>query len=289
MATIRAIAAWFTARRLVVAGVMIGWVLLVIVGAGRTPTADPLIGIPDLGNVFLVALGVYAVLAVTLLVFFRPARAPARQRKTRGLKSLLLVTLFFVVLASVFPPVELTEEPTPTGEESSVSQESGEVVGVVSGPPEVSGSDIAVLTLILLIAAAVLVRSRSRYAAPSVDSEELQEDIFESDLGLAFDEAAVHLRTDGDPRMSVMAAYASLEDALAQNGHFRDPAQTPSEFLADVLAALPSLAGPAAQLGHLYELARFSRQVITQVDRDQAADALAAARLRLFDPVGVSP
>ena len=58
MAMMRAIAAWFTVRRRVVTAFLLGWVVLVIIGAGRSPPAGQLIVVPDLGNVFLTAFGV---------------------------------------------------------------------------------------------------------------------------------------------------------------------------------------------------------------------------------------
>ena len=78
MAMVRAIAAWSTVRRRVVAAFLLGWVVLVIVGAGRAPAAGQSIVVPDLGNVFLAALGVYAVLAFVMLLYLRPRSWAAR-------------------------------------------------------------------------------------------------------------------------------------------------------------------------------------------------------------------
>ena len=289
MAMMRAIATWFTVRRLVVTAFLLGWVVLVIVGAGRAPAADQLIVVPDLGNVVLAALGVYAVLAFVMLLYLRPTRTHVRSRKTRGIRTLLVITIFLVVLAIVFPPTELSEveeEPEP---EPTVTQQVDDVAIVDDDRPGASSTDIAALALILLVIAAVLVRNRRRTASPGTNVEDIPDEALEAEIGSAFEQATDHLLLESDPRKAVMVAYASLEQALVKNGYLRDPAQTPTEYLASVLAAMPSLAGPAVRLAHLYELARFSDHAITNDDRDRAADALAQARLDLGSSIGVTP
>ncbi len=289
MAMMRAIAAWFTARRRVVTAFLIGWVVLVIVGAGCAPAADQLIVVPDLGNVFLTALGVYAVLAFVMLLYLRPTRTPVRSRKTRGLPTLLLVTVFLVALAIVFPPAELPEEKAPPEPEPAVTQQAADLAVVDDERPGATSTDIAALALILLIVAAVLVRNRRRAASPGTKAEDIPEEALEADIGSAFEQATDHLQLESDPRKAVMVAYASLERVLVESGHLRDPALTPTEYLASVLAAMPALAGHAIRLGHLYGLARFSDHAITNDDRDRAADALAQTRLDLASSIGVTP
>ena len=288
MAMMRAIAAWFTARRRVVTAFLIGWVVIVIVGAGRAPAADQLIVVPDLGNVVLAALGVYAVLAFVMLLYLRPTRTPVRSRKTRGLPTLLLVTVFLVALAIVFPPAELSEEEAPP-EPEAVTQQAADVAVVDDERPGATSTDIAALALILLIVAAVLVRNRRRTVSSGTKAEDIPEEALEADIGSAFEQATDHLQLESDPRKAVMVAYASLERALVESGHLRDPALTPTEYLASVLVAIPALAGPAVRLGHLYELARFSDHAITNDDRDRAVDALAQTRLDLASSKGITP
>jgi hypothetical protein len=48
--------------------------------------------------------------------------------------------------------------------------------------------------------------------------------------------------------------------------------------MARVLADIPVLAIPAMRLGNLYQVARFSREVITEEQRHDAARALDQAR-----------
>ena len=288
MATMRAIAAWFTARRRVVTAFLLGWVVLVIVGAGRASDADQLILLPDLGNVLLTALGVYAVLAFVMLLFLRPTPTRARSRATRGIRTLLLVTILLVALAIVFPPTELSEEESPPQPEGAVTQQAADAAEVEDEQPGATSTDVAALALILLIVVAVLVRSRRRTGSSGTNVEDVPDEAAEADISLAFKQATDHLQFESDPRKAVMVAYASLERALVERGYLRDPAQTPTEYLASVLAAMPALAGPAVRLGHLYELARFSDKPITNDDRDRAVDALARVRHDLASSIGVT-
>ena len=289
MAMMRAIAAWFTVRRRVVSAFLLGWVVLVIVGAGRSSAGDQLIVVPDLGNVFLTALGVYAVLAFVMLLYLRPTRTRVRSRETRGLGTLLLITVFLVALAIVFPPAELSEEEVQPEPEAAVTQQVDDVAIVDDDRAGATSTDIAALALILLIIAAVLVRNRRRSASPGTNVEDIPDEALEAEIGSAFEQATDHLLLETDPRKAVMVAYASLEQALVKSGYLRDPALTPTEYLASVLAAMPSLAGPAVRLAHLYEIARFSDHAITNDDRDRAADALTQARLDLAGSIGVTP
>jgi hypothetical protein len=288
MAMMRAIAAWFTARHLVVTAFLLGWVLLIVVGAGRTSDADQLVVLPDLGDVFLTALGVYAVLAFVLLLFLRPTPTPARSRATRGIRTLLLVTIFLVALAIVFPPTELSEEESPPQAEGAVTQPAAVAADVDDEQSGATSTDVAALALILLIVVAVLVRSRRRTGLSGTNVEDVPDEAAEADISLALKQATDHLQFESDPRKAVMVAYASLEQALVERGYLCDPAQTPTEYLGSVLAAMPALADPAIRLGHLYELARFSDKPITNDDRDRAVDALARVRHDLTKSIGVT-
>ena len=313
MVMMRAIAAWFTARRRVIAAFLIGWVVLVVVGAGRAPDADQLIVLPDLGNVFLAALGVYAVLAFVMLLYLCPSRIPVRSRKTRRMRIPLVVTIFLVAFAIVFPPREVPEEEAPPEPEAAVTQQVADVAVVNDDRRGATSADIAGLALIILIIAAVLVRNRRRTASPGTNVGGIPDEALEADIASAFEQATDHLHLESDPRKAVMVAYASLEQAtdhlhlesdprkavmvayasleqaLVESGYLRDPAQTPTEYLASVLAAMPALADPAVRLAHLYELARFSDHAITNEDRDRAAQALAESRLDLGSSIGVTP
>jgi len=225
-----------------------------------------------------------------LIAYLRPNRYRARHgsRPRLSLLSLLFLTTVVVLVALAIGPQEAPEEQIlPELPTASTSQQEGTRL---TGERSVDGqgSDIAALLLIFVIAGALLVRSARRTAPPSrqqVGSDEMRE----ANLGPAIDEATRQLQMGSEPRMAVMAAYASLERALAELGHDRHPADTPTEHLARALAAVPAVAAPSVRLGHLYELARFSAQPITEADRVRAAESLAQARRTLAASTSGAP
>jgi hypothetical protein len=231
MASIHAIATWFNARRRVVAYALLGWVALIVVGAGRPPAANEWFVVPDLGSVLPAILGALAVIELVLIAYVRPNRYRARRVSRQGLSllSLLFITTVVVLVALAIGPQEAPEEP------------------ILSELPTASN------------------------------------------LGPAIDAATQQLRMGPEPRMAVMAAYASHERALAELGHDRHPADTPTEHLAKALAAVPTVAAPSVRLGHLYELARFSAEPITENDRIRAAESLAEARRTLAASTSGTP
>ncbi len=291
MASIHAIATWFNARRRVVAYALLGWVALIVVGAGQPPAANEWFVVPDLSGVLPAILGVLALIELLLILYLRPSRYRARQGSRPGLSllSLLFITTVVVLVALAIGPQEAPEQQilselptasTPQQEGSGVAGERG-----LDG----QGNDIAALLLIFVIAGALLVRSARRTVRPASRRLDELDEALEADLGPALHEAAQQLQIGSEPRMAVMAAYAGLERALAERGHDRHPADTPTEHLAGVLAALPAVAAPSVRLGQLYELARFSDQPITEDDRIRAAESLARARSTLAATTSEAP
>ncbi|GAA1985557.1 hypothetical protein GCM10009718_23630 [Isoptericola halotolerans] len=76
------------------------------------------------------------------------------------------------------------------------------------------------------------------------------------------------------PRDAVVAAWVALEDAAAEHGTARDPAQTPTEFTAQVLAATAAPPDHVTALRHLYQRARFTTRPTAPEDVASARDAL---------------
>jgi hypothetical protein len=291
MASIHAIATWFNARRRVVAYALLGWVALIVVGAGRPPAANEWFVVPDLGSVLPAILGALAVIELVLIAYVRPNRYRARRVSRQGLSllSLLFITTVVVLVALAIGPQEAPEEPI-LSELPTASTSQPEGTGV-AGERSVDGQgrDIATLLLIFVIAGALLVRSARRTARSPSRQQSGSEEMHEADLGPAIDAATQQLRMGPEPRMAVMAAYAGLERALAKLGHDRHPADTPTEHLAKALAAVPTVAAPSVRLGHLYELARFSAEPITEDDRIRAAESLAEARRTLAASTSGTP
>ncbi|MDH3293662.1 MAG: DUF4129 domain-containing protein, partial [Acidimicrobiia bacterium] len=113
------------------------------------------------------------------------------------------------------------------------------------------------------------------------DDEETPTDDLADRLGAMVNRAGDELSRAGQPRRRVMAAYAEIERALADQQLPRRPSETPSEHVRRVLSALPIDPGPLVDLGHLYELARFSDHPITAEHQGQALIDLDRTRREL--------
>ena len=73
---------------------------------------------------------------------------------------------------------------------------------------------------------------------------------------------------------AIIAAWLALEEAAGRSGATRAPAQTPTEFTIEVLAATPATPAAVTELLGLFHLARFAHTETT-------ADNIAAARTAL--------
>ncbi len=73
---------------------------------------------------------------------------------------------------------------------------------------------------------------------------------------------------------AVIAAWLAFEEAAARKGMGRNPAQTPTEFTADVLARSSAPADDLGLLRRLYWRARFSDLPTARTDVSQAREAL---------------
>jgi len=93
-------------------------------------------------------------------------------------------------------------------------------------------------------------------------------------LADAVEEALRRLDEVREPRDAVVAAWVELENAAARHGWERDPAQTPTEFTAHLLAVSPAPPSDTATLRRLYQQARFAEQPVTTGQVGQARTAL---------------
>jgi len=100
-------------------------------------------------------------------------------------------------------------------------------------------------------------------------------------LAQALDQAASELDASIDPRTAVLRSYAVLETTLASHGLSRAKAETATEHLRRALRNVQIDTAPVAQLGGLYEVARFSARPISKTQQDDAADALRRAQASL--------
>jgi hypothetical protein len=88
--------------------------------------------------------------------------------------------------------------------------------------------------------------------------------------------ARLSLASIAEPTDAVIAAWLSLEDAAAESGVRRHPAQTPTEFTLGVLTATKADADATRELLALYHLARFSTHPVTAEDVERASRCLGA-------------
>ena len=91
-------------------------------------------------------------------------------------------------------------------------------------------------------------------------------------------DALVH---EVDARTAVIAAYVSMERALAECGIPRPPWETPFEYVDRILMRLGATADTAARLTELFEEAKFSSHPVGPEMKDAALDALTTLRLEL--------
>ena len=88
--------------------------------------------------------------------------------------------------------------------------------------------------------------------------------------------ARLSLGSIPDPGDAVIAAWLSLEDAAAESGVRRHPAQTPTEFTLAILRSTRADADATRELLALYHLARFSTHPVTADHVERASRCLGA-------------
>lgn len=79
----------------------------------------------------------------------------------------------------------------------------------------------------------------------------------------------------GTARNGIVAAWLRLEAATESERFHRDPADTPAEFVAHVLASYVLDGGAIDRLAVLYREARFSQHALGEAQRSEAAACLA--------------
>jgi hypothetical protein len=134
---------------------------------------------------------------------------------------------------------------------------------------------VAVLGAAALGAAVVLRRYRVHSFGPRVDRTDADVPVAVAE---AVDAALVALESAGDPRQTIIAAYARMLEALEERGLGCRPSETPRRHLARCLAAADVRPEPLERLVQLFEEARFSTHAMTWEHRDEARAALGAVR-----------
>ena len=131
---------------------------------------------------------------------------------------------------------------------------------------------LPLLVLLGLAVASFVLARRRRAPAPQAD-----EPVAEAVVAV-LDEALDDLGDERDPRGAVIAAYARMEDVLAEHGLGRRPAETPYEYLARVLTDLRASERSARRLTELFEWAKFSTHEVSERMRADAVGCLTRLR-----------
>jgi hypothetical protein len=284
MAWLRSSVLWFDSRRRTIALVLVGWVALMVVAAGRSSDNGEWVAVPDLSWLLAAALGLSALIGLITLVVVRPSMKQAvGERKRISIRALLFTTAVIAAIALVLDGQDVLEETPANSATPDVELNGLDTADDAATGTTVNEGDLALLVLLAGLAAAVLVWSRSRSSpVPAVPTT--PEPAIEPEIIAAVNDATELLLHGDDPRESVIAAYATLEHALASEGRSRHQSETPTEHLRRVLQSFPMLTDPAIELGRLYELARFSDATISVADQRDAAEALGQARRDLASP-----
>lgn len=273
----RRVTEWFDHRRRVVIGALGAWVLVAVASAGRSPRDSGWVGVPDLSAVLIVAFAAFASFSLVIYIaLLRGDRAPseqARRRPTNYWRVALVFLAILIVLRSLSDDADdnealdlltpdvgteaVPEAPPPPAEQPTRPVARAEIVGAAA----LAG-----------MAAAVWWSLRRGDPAAARPPEPAPT------IGPAIDQAIADLDLGADPRRAILAAYASLERALADGGIPRVANETAVEHLSRALGSLPVDHVELRELGLLYERARFSRDALSIADRDRARTILDAAR-----------
>ncbi|MEU4800770.1 DUF4129 domain-containing protein [Actinosynnema sp. NPDC023587] len=162
-------------------------------------------------------------------------------------------------------------------------------------PSEAGGSLVAVY-LVLVAASLVVVvgllaglrlpRRRRRGAGRAVETADAGAESAPDLLVRGAREALVELRAraGGPPRDAVVLSWLRLEQAAADSGAARRPAETPTEFTGALLARHRVDERAAGALRTAYQRARFGTAEVTDADARTAEDALERIVRDLGDP-----
>lgn len=263
-------------RRMWVAGGLALWISVIVVGAGARPDSSTWIGTSNVDTLLLVAACVVALAVIALLIWAGPSegRVELSERdQSSSLATLALVALALLVW-NALPEIEIAQQEEETQVPTSAAGALEPTIEDI--PPPQAVVELRDLTLLFIggavLAAAVVIARRSRVAEP--EPMRTSEDRYAE----ALTTARRRLEKADDPRTAVLHAYAELEEALAEIGRPRRPADTVAEHQRRVLDEEALDAEPFDALATLYRSARFSSIAIDERDRAMALAALDRSR-----------
>jgi hypothetical protein len=257
------------------------WILVIVAGAGATAN-DSLLGVDNVGDVVTAVFLVAGVLSIAFLIYLKSFSGewikPDRSNRDYGVWVLVAIVIGLMFWQPDFLS-SLAEEQAEEGVgglfETAVEPESEEAVETVA-----QVTDILLLVGAVAVIGGVwfLVRRRTT-GVPDDDNQPAT--ALEIDMVQALDQAARELDATTDPRTAVLRSYAVLETVLATHGLTRAKAETATEHLQRAMQNLRIDTEAVAQLGGLYEIARFSERPISKNQQDAAATSLRRAQASL--------
>lgn len=145
-------------------------------------------------------------------------------------------------------------------------------------PPASEGASTSLLVVLivigaLLLALAIWVAHRMRKLArpgPALAGLPDEDELTAEQAIAALEDARTRLSTVVDAHDAVIAAWLTLERAIAEAGVRRAPSQTTLEFVVAVLGALDLDRSALDRLAHLYRRALFDPQPLIESDREEA-------------------
>jgi len=272
----------FATARIVTAAIGFGWLAVIMASAGPRSPAPSWRDLPDVGAVLLLIGALVFGCGLFIMAQFR-LRTP-QEESSGGTWVVAVMTVVVVLGLTLFPPLtndeaefeQPREEPAPTLEEFPEAEPRSLPESVVM----IGRSDF-VIVLVVAVAAALIARrltSQSdqraepdgREDGPEADDPRDQSPVdhhlVEALLG-SIEEAMAPLESIRDPRQAVLVAYAVLEQSLMDQGYGRSPEVTTREHVQGALNELPVNAGPFTRLAERYDVARFSTEAMSPIDR----------------------
>lgn len=108
--------------------------------------------------------------------------------------------------------------------------------------------------------------------------ELLEQHILERQFESLLDETLDDLYANADPRASIIAAYARMEQLFASAGLPRHPHEAPLEYLGRALGELRASGAALGRLTGLFQRAKFSSHEVDESMRTEAIEALTQVR-----------
>lgn len=185
-------------------------------------------------------------------------------------------------------PAPRSGRPTASSVQSTGGHIGGEILLVLLA---IAGAVVIIVVIRYLLRTVLGVHLRGRYRRWRDTAQDVEFGVESiSQQALADTVAASLARIErGTPTDAIIECWIRLEDAVADAGVRRLPAETSTELAQRVLAEYESASRPLAGLNALYREARFSDHSMTERDRRQARAALELVQDSLLEQRAPEP